>query len=346
MDKKRDILWDVMKGIGIILVVAGHAIQYGSGREYLYANCYFENGIFAFIYSFHMPMLMLCSGYLFWGTLQSHCLKDVVISRFKTFILPIATSSALITIIQIILQGYAGFTIRTVCGAFKGTFLYNLWFLWALFYISLIVLGVNKFQNDRILLYVFIMILSLFLPDTYNIGCYKYVFPFFVLGYFLNKLNGLNYFRKKEMTWLIGNGCLFLILLMVYNKDCYIYTTGHSILCDNPIRQLTIDCYRTIIGAVGSLFCLLLVDIGVRRFSTNFICKGIAFIGRKSIGVYILSAYIFTFILPEITKSVQGINYLLVLLETIVIVLICLVVTVLIQKSYWLSLLFFGGRRG
>lgn len=67
MDKKRNVLWDVMKGIGIILVVAGHAIQYGSGREYLHANCYFENGIFAFIYSFHMPMLMLCSGYLFLG---------------------------------------------------------------------------------------------------------------------------------------------------------------------------------------------------------------------------------------------------------------------------------------
>lgn len=53
---------DFLKAILIITVLLGHCIQYGGGYE---DNSFFDNKLFKFIYSFHMPLFMLISGYLF-----------------------------------------------------------------------------------------------------------------------------------------------------------------------------------------------------------------------------------------------------------------------------------------
>lgn len=50
-EKKRDISFDIAKGIGMFLVVMGHV--HGMNRTY---------GV---IYSFHMPLFFLISGYFF-----------------------------------------------------------------------------------------------------------------------------------------------------------------------------------------------------------------------------------------------------------------------------------------
>ena len=39
----RDKLLDIAKGIGIILVILGHSIQFGSGSKYISENLYFNN---------------------------------------------------------------------------------------------------------------------------------------------------------------------------------------------------------------------------------------------------------------------------------------------------------------
>lgn len=64
-DSLYDIRLDIIKGIAIILVVMGHCIQYGSGNDYYTSALFFEENIFKFIYSFHMPLFMLISGYVF-----------------------------------------------------------------------------------------------------------------------------------------------------------------------------------------------------------------------------------------------------------------------------------------
>ena len=50
MENKRDIRFDWMRGIGILLMIVGHTILVdGFG--------------YRFIYSFHMPLFFLISGY-------------------------------------------------------------------------------------------------------------------------------------------------------------------------------------------------------------------------------------------------------------------------------------------
>ena len=70
---------DVLKATAIFLVVMGHCIQYGSGNDYYVECTFFENSLFKFIYSFHMPLFMLISGYLFAFSLK----KRTWISNIK-----------------------------------------------------------------------------------------------------------------------------------------------------------------------------------------------------------------------------------------------------------------------
>lgn len=52
---KRNNYIDIAKSLGIILVVIGHCIQYGSGSLYFEKELFFDNTLFKVIYSFHMP---------------------------------------------------------------------------------------------------------------------------------------------------------------------------------------------------------------------------------------------------------------------------------------------------
>ena len=56
--KNRNIYIDVLKGLAVLAVLLGHAIQRG-----LVIN-YTEDIIFKIIYTFHMPLFMFLSGYV------------------------------------------------------------------------------------------------------------------------------------------------------------------------------------------------------------------------------------------------------------------------------------------
>ncbi|MCQ2365674.1 MAG: acyltransferase family protein [Akkermansia sp.] len=56
-ERKREPYWDAVKALLIILVVAGHAIQFLLGGNF------WSNPVFKGIYMFHMPLFIMVSGY-------------------------------------------------------------------------------------------------------------------------------------------------------------------------------------------------------------------------------------------------------------------------------------------
>lgn len=75
------ILWiDILKFTAIILVIWGHIIQYGY-EDYL------DNSVHQIIYSFHMPLFMMLSGFFGYSVLKlsySQLLKK----KFEQLIIP------------------------------------------------------------------------------------------------------------------------------------------------------------------------------------------------------------------------------------------------------------------
>lgn len=88
----------------------------------------------------------------------------------------------------------------------------------------------------------------------------------------------------------------------------------------------------------------MLVDIIYDLIKGKKTAEIMAYIGRNSMGIYVISGVIFSYILPEITKYNQNIDYLVVLLETILVIVISLIINGGLKKSKILSGLFLGGR--
>lgn len=100
---KRNEYLDIVKGIAMILVFLGHAIQQADA-----INCY-DNIIFDVIYSFHMPLFMLVSGYLFWNSYvkNKNSIDTLVLKRTRSLLLPLITFSVLL-VPKALLSSYMG----------------------------------------------------------------------------------------------------------------------------------------------------------------------------------------------------------------------------------------------
>ena len=83
-DRQRNKIIDILRGISMICVSWGHSIQYCSVGTF----DFFENPVFRFIYSFHMPLFIIISGYSFYWTCKNE-LKCILIKQIKGIGIPL-----------------------------------------------------------------------------------------------------------------------------------------------------------------------------------------------------------------------------------------------------------------
>ena len=271
--RERNSYLDIVKGFAIICVVFGHCIQSGSGDNFVNQALYFDDLAFKVIYSFHMPLFMLISGFLFGYSVVRQSWTGIISSRMKTLIIPILLWSLVPFTYSIIepINNSQEIGLLFMIKKYISVTLGNLWFLWAIFCCSLIVVIVRQFFHDSRWVYFFVFVLTFVVPDYLNLSLYKSMYVYFVLGYFYNK-DGLQYRIKNIYSnngALIASGILFAVLLLFYNRDSYIYTTGYYILYSTPLKQLGIDLFRFMIGLVGSIFILLIFYNASHIFPIN-----------------------------------------------------------------------------
>lgn len=70
MAKKRELSFDILKCYTIFGVMWGHCIQYFTSGSFA------ADPVFRVIYSFHMPLFMMISGYFSWQSM------DLPLGRF------------------------------------------------------------------------------------------------------------------------------------------------------------------------------------------------------------------------------------------------------------------------
>ena len=188
--RTRNPFLDALKAYSILLVVFGHCIQYGSGHTFVENNLYFENVFFQAIYSFHMPLFMLISGFLFGFSVKKGWVENIR-KKFHSLLVP-AFVWAILSVALAMAHKFVHnepITLLVFAKSYLTSALFSLWFLWALFGCSLLVALVNRFCKDSIWIYAAIFIASFFIPDSFSFGLYKYMYPYFLAGYFFQKLN-------------------------------------------------------------------------------------------------------------------------------------------------------------
>lgn len=150
--KLSHLAWiDIVKGIGIILVVLGHAFR----DEMRTANIVYDY-IYNIIYSFHMPLFFAISGVTFGLSYSKYknSLTTFYKKKAKSLFIPLVSYSAIIYVIFVLLYKIpffakmlsdANYQLYSIPKYLQMQFLFinpyasHLWFIWVLFCMTLIV---------------------------------------------------------------------------------------------------------------------------------------------------------------------------------------------------------------
>ena len=301
MDKKESFYWDLVKGIAIFLMLWGHCIQYCSQETYdVFTDCVYKT-----IYTFHMPVFMLVSGYLFYYSFRKRELSDLLAHRIQGMLHPIIMATILNNFLILILIYVISDRVNFLFGSLFWGIENDLWFLWAVLYCSLVTSVCGKL-TDRHGLQLLLMILGAFailLVPQWNMTLFMY--PYFVAGYFCGvyreKARKLYRFLRYAV-WL-----LFPLMVEYYGSRHYIYITPMFSEELGLRPSLEIAAFRWAIGFVGSIWMLSIVDIlqylGKRIALVQSCLKPVSHLGRNSLQIYCLSTSLLSGYLPHLYRK-------------------------------------------
>lgn len=217
---------DILKGIGILLVILGHCVpDYPQNLRADESSSFIEQ----FVYGFHMPLFFVCSGFLMQMT-DSHARGMFNIRAFvKNKTLRLLLPYFMFSIVSLVLRlAFSAFTRSSVDLdntmyqiLFEGKFF---WFLYVLFIVSIIINVIKAIKNDMFIamfLSVALYILGLLLNTQFLcLDRLGYHAIFAVLGCFLYEhKDSVNHLFKK---WYIGGFALivYVCLFFLPSTDC------------------------------------------------------------------------------------------------------------------------------
>ena len=329
--KKRNELLDIMRGIGIILVVFGHAIvpeiRNNSG---VYKN------IYEYIYLFHMPLFFFISGYVFEINKNKYnSKKKFLIRKAKLLIIPylffsLMSYAVILTCLNLnnikdilINNGYKVYGIkRTII---QILLCYNnidkhIWYIYVLFFVFCI----NIFCKEK---GYFCCIMS--------IGIWIFIQVFHINEYIPATLEQL---LKGLMFFTIGrqsNGILEKYinnrLINICNLLTFLFECVYIVNCSEYISHFISVLLRIIVALQGIvLICAISKIISRNKYISNIIKK----LNTYTYEIYLLHQ-------PFIVSGISGLMLkylnLCYFLNIIIVFVIGIILPILIAKLLILS---------
>lgn len=267
---------DVLKGVAIILVIIGHAIQISLVN-------YDDNIIFKIIYSFHMPLFMFLSGYTAFFSNKQINSFEFIKRKFINLIVPFFSWGIFVG--YIILNNYSGSSFKEYLRKLILYPDYGLWFLWVLFFnfvILTIIVRIQKYTKikyDIIIPIIVILIIRVIPTSILGIGLFKWHLPFFLLGYYTsrNSIEVNKYCRLfKEASYV-----LFPLLLLGWNRVDEKITFNFN-------NKFIILGYKYFVALMG----ITIVYYTIEKMDKNIIYKKLSSIGRYTLDIYAIHAYL------------------------------------------------------
>lgn len=291
---KNRIDWvDIAKGIGIILVVLGHLSTKGQ---------FFRT----IIYSFHMPLFFIISGFLYRQKDFASSIKRGV----KKLILPMLFFMAFDTVLTLILNQFGMFdpvNIKEVvkCFLLIGGTLKNspIWFLLVLFLCNTLQYFISK--NDKIAIAVLVItfIISLFSPFReeriyWYIAFFSCMF-FFEFGYLFSKIKNNAKFNGNE-KYKLNDYCLIVIVL-IWAVTTYVNGIVDMIFVNYGRSFILL----TLSGITGT-YILVRFSKFIQKYKFSSVFK---LFGQNSMLVLTTHFYLTKFIIHRIFKILNILSY-------------------------------------
>ena len=278
---------DLMKGIGILLVYLGHNFNLVDFEK---------NGIFLYIYrtiySFHMPLFFLISGFLM-NIGKEIQLKKYYVHKTKRILIPYFFINLIDFFPRTLFPNLVNSKFDMWEVFFKGTTI--TWFIYTLFMIFIIFPFLEKYilKKDRYYLFGIILILVNYFKvfskiEIFSINVVVGYLLYFYIGYIIRSI-----YKNKIINGIWNKNIIFLMFGVIFLVFSY--------------KSFYLNYFNSIIFALMGI--LLTLNISLRIKKGNSIYDILKFIGINSLTFYLIEGFITVFyrvVLIKIIPIEQG----------------------------------------
>lgn len=309
-----------MKGIAILIVVMGHVAQSLGG-----------NHTFAYlIVVLEMPLFFTLSGILAVNTLDKP-LSTNFRKKGKSLLLPMLLFGSVFALLD-------GTYHEFIMNAYHDGY----WFLWSLFCCWVLFLPIAQFSKrfnylkfgniiELVLLLIPFVLYKLISnkipPEISNVLTLNFTFTyyrFFIVGYYVGKL------RKKgiKIDDTLGGGIVVVVISFILIG-----------LCKPALFDYMPMTIVQLVLSVGLIYVLYIYYL----HSHQMLCRIICWMGEGSLTIYVLHFFLKPFInLSFLTTVSEFFVFLMTLLVSIIVAVVCLIIIVPVKNNGILSNLFLG----
>lgn len=279
---KRIPAFDIIKLIAIFLVIWGHCIQ-----GFFSTDCA-NSPIFRIIYSFHMPLFMMISGYFSVSSMAMDS-RNFLKKKISQLIYPCITWGIILWIVLELMNSFHyGNKYFSIVGLISDFYwLSDFWFLKSCFICYLLVF-LGAYSKTKKPTWMFTtLIISQFISPFFV----SFLYPCFLIGYELkqNKVFFTKILSYKHLFLII-----FIIMLVFWDKEMWIRSHGipTGILTANLNDWMVLlfsRLYRLLIGIIGSIaFFTINYDFFNKTLKCPKVYSLYADWGRYTLRIYIL----------------------------------------------------------
>lgn len=333
--QNRIIYIDAIKAVLMFLVIWGHVIQYTNIKENL------DNDIAAFIYSFHMPMFMMMSG-MFFNKQLKNSPSQMLLKNALRLLLPASVITLCLFLMVYINKP------RGIVESISWLWHCRPWFVTTLFFCNVTTFVIHQILRNKRLSFLLTFLLFCLIPDISSRLLFMY--PFFVLGYYINSPYTEKYMSNSVMGGVIVAAFVLCIALKMNTSDITIYSNPYvlwSIKDGVHIDStLIIAIKRFIIGFIGSVAIYYLLKIFFCGIGQNIAKSHIVqYTGKQTLGLYLFQIAFFTIYMGVKNDFCENLTFgkdWLAFILSIVLLIILLVIIKIIRKSKFAKMLLLG----
>lgn len=325
---ERVVAIDVLKCFAIFMMLWAHGIQH-----LITADCV-ENPVFRWIYSFHMPLFMMVSGY-FSGKSMQLPFGQFAGKKLK----------------QIALPGFAWPWLYALIGLciWGGSINFNkqltdyipFWFLWSLLICNLLAYLAAKVKYGTVIT----LLISQMIPFANVI----YMYPAFALGQTIAENKDI--FEKNKKSIIVGSALTYVVLMSFWGADVWhlFAQTQERLAVNGYFAAGTFYVGKTIYkigvnlsGSVMFLSLFLVLEPLWKSRAGHFM----GYIGKYTLIIYILQSFIIEMQMPKYVcldfLSWPVFNFVATPIVALCVMLFSVAVAALMDKNKYTRLLFLG----
>ncbi len=292
--KKRNTYYDKLKGLAIVLVVLGHAVQD------TFPDTFDQHELFRLIYSFHMPLFMFLSGLVSYSSEKKLDLKWLG-KRAASYLLPFFAWIIIPFFFSREWHNLPAFLKEVAKGPDRAS-----WFLWILFLNCVLLFLIYKIKWIPAEITSIVFCVILYHLSKYfwylGIGLLSWHCVFFLSGHFLAKHKD-RFFRYRWIIGIVGTVGWLLLNPFWRRVEGPMFQDQLPALVGR-FSGAVVRSYNYAVGFVGIAMVMLLVYL-IRKLKVSVVLE---YLGKRTIEIYLLQWFffsIFTFQNPQLQVFVS-----------------------------------------